>query len=136
MSDESTRRLLKLAGFRTLADNSNMPKVKGYCPMGCGQTLVHDSGEVVCTDYQCPRPWASTELLNDPETGHVVDLDEHGFTVRHPLRERLDDELLSCDLHEWLVCNRPPVQLGLRYRVAGNPGDAHAWTPLDIGEET
>jgi hypothetical protein len=79
----------------------------GYCPVGCGPTLVigiadpisHDTGRVVCGSPSCPRPGAAGELLADQETEHIVFLGEDDFTLRHPLRERLDDDLMTCELH-------------------------------------
>lgn len=39
------------------------------------------------------------------------------FTLRHPLRERLDDALMECSIHADLAAGAgPPVALG-RYRV-------------------
>jgi hypothetical protein len=93
-------------------------KVKGYCPMGCGQTLFIASGTyITCLWIDCPRPDAVADLLEDREREHVVVLTKREFTVRHPLRERLDDELLTCDLHKWIASRSgPPAALG-RYRV-------------------
>ena len=93
-------------------------KVAGYCPMGCGQTLFLGSGGyVTCSLDVCPRPDAAADLLDDPEAHHIVKLVDSRFTVRHPLRERLDDELMRCSLHEWLVgLSGPPRRPGT-YRV-------------------
>lgn len=66
--------------------------VGGYCPMGCGQTLV---------------------VLADPEVEHVVRLDETEFSLQHPLRERLQGRLLDCGMHGRITSPR-----GLRARVA------------------
>lgn len=74
--------------------------------MGCGETLEHhDEGQIRCRHMRCPRPGAVTELLLDDETEHIVSFTKDGFTVKHPLRERLDDGLLTCDLHAYL-CER------------------------------
>lgn len=105
----------------------------GFCPMGCGPTLVigianpiaHDAGRVVCDSVSCPRPSAASEVLADQETEHVVTMALDGFTLRHPLRERLDDALLSCTLHLRLNRGYPSdVAPGL-YRVTSHGG---TWT--------
>lgn len=93
--------------------------VAGYCPMGCGQTLfVGGAGCVTCSYIGCPRPSAVDELLADGETEHIVTIREDGFTVQHPLRERLDDDLHECELHQELQAGgcMPAWELG-RYRV-------------------
>lgn len=101
-------------------------EVKGFCPMGCGQTLFLGSGGyVTCSRIECPRPDAVADLLEDSEAEHVVLFGDDAFTVRHPLRERLDDALMSCVLHEHLAgLAGPPVSPG-RYRATGSGG---RWT--------
>lgn len=77
-------------------------RLAGYCPMGCGQTLfVAAGGYITCARLTCPRPDAVASLLEDQETDHVVAFGLIGFTIRHPLRERLGDALMGCDLHAW-----------------------------------
>lgn len=72
-------------------------KVNGYCPMGCGRTIYTNvMGEVHCADPGCPRFDAVDQILNEQETEHVVRLSYDGWSMKHPLRERLDDELLHC----------------------------------------
>ncbi|MDJ1137917.1 DUF6085 family protein [Streptomyces iconiensis] len=99
--------------------------VAGHCPMGCGETLMlGEGGCVTCRKLNCPQPDAVTTLLDDSETEHLVEFRETGFTIRHPLRERLGDALMECELHEWCASfNRPPVAPG-RYRVSRLP---NAW---------
>lgn len=99
---------------------SNIEMVSGFCPMGCGATLRRRDSDaaIVCTGNACPRPEAVHELLQVQETEHVVQFGEGGFTVLHPLRERLDDSLMICDLH--LHCARmpgPPEAGTGRYRA-------------------
>lgn len=96
--------------------------VAGYCPMGCGMTLVlagqewAGEGNVICTAAECPAPDAVFRILQNPETEHIVSFSEEHFTVTHPLRERLGD-MAECDLHQWLASLAgPPVQPG-RYRA-------------------
>lgn len=137
-----------------------MIKIDGYCPMGCGQTLFVsvvdvaavialgqfgreadiDSrrtppGVVTCSYVDCPRPTAVDELLSDTETEHVVVFTDHGFTVRHPLRERLDDRLLLCHLHAWIAdAGHPPAKPGTyRVRSATLSESAGRWTFEEVG---
>jgi hypothetical protein len=101
-----------------------MTDVTGNCPMGCGRTLfLGKGGYITCSYVHCPRPDAVADLLADRETEHLATFDADGFTIRHPLRERLDNALMTCDLHA-LCANMPgpPVQPGT-WRVTG-PG----WT--------
>jgi hypothetical protein len=97
--------------------------VRGYCPMGCGETLfIASGGYVTCSFLHCPAPDAVATILDDRETEHVVELGEENFTVRHPLRERLNDELLTCDLHNWLMGLDGPPRLPGRYRASHRYG--------------
>lgn len=92
--------------------------IAGYCPMGCGKTLFFaEGGHVTCSYVTCPNPGGVDELLHDRETEHIVNFTESGAAIRHPLRERLGDALLNCELHETLASyDGPPVKPG-RYRV-------------------
>lgn len=105
-----------------------MRKISGYCP-ACGGPWLSSSadGYIVCTSLDCPRPTAVDELLEDRETEHIVVFGDAVFTIKHPLRERLDDALLKCRLHEWLASrDGPPAKPGTyRARVAAS-GDS--WT--------
>lgn len=77
--------------------------LEGYCPRGCGQTLYAEemnvSNRIICMGEACDDPVAVNKLLQDSETEHVVRFSLHDFTVRHPLRERIGDELMDCDAH-------------------------------------
>ena len=100
--------------------------IAGRCP-ACGwESLTLAAGNrIICTRLECPRPTAADEILADAETEHVVQLGEATFTVRHPLRERLDDALLTCDLADWIAaCDGPPRPPG-RWRVT--PADNGSW---------
>lgn len=104
-------------------------KVAGHCPMGCGQTLFLGSGGyVTCSLDVCPNPTAAADILADPEAHHIVDLTEAGFTVRHPLRERLGDELMSCSLHTWVAKLPGPPRVPGRYRVLTPVDGAVQWS--------
>jgi hypothetical protein len=105
--------------------------IPGYCPMGCGETLFRASGGyITCSWIGCPRPDAASDILHDQETDHTVEFREDSFTLRHPLRERLDDELTACGLHAYIASqDGPPPQLGT-YRVTrtGSDGSSLLWT--------
>jgi uncharacterized protein DUF6085 len=102
--------------------------VQGFCPVGCGETLfLAADSRVMCSGPDCPRPSAVTDLLADTESEHIVVFGAAEFTVRHPLRERLDDALMDCDLHSDIAAMPgPPVKPG-RYRARWT--DYHAETP-------
>lgn len=74
--------------------------VAGFCPMGCGKTLhIRWRGIVECRAKDCPRPDAVTVILADPETEHLVVVGEFGYTIQHPLRERVHGALFECSVH-------------------------------------
>lgn len=89
--------------------------------MGCGPHLhLMPAGVLKCLNRSCPRPMAAHELLSESESEHTVMFDDEEFTVRHPLRERLDaaDELFSCPVHA--MCSNlpgPPGGMTGRYRA-------------------
>jgi Family of unknown function (DUF6085) len=97
-----------------MAEVAYVRTVEGYCPMGCGPTLTLGAGGcITCTHLDCPRPDAVTGLLADREAEHIVLFSETEFTVRHPLRERLDDALMECELHKDIAAMAgPPVRPG------------------------
>jgi len=101
------------------------PSVAGFCPMGCGETLyLNHYGYVACWAQGCPRPGAVKEILADPETEHIVVLaPTKTFNVKHPLRERIEDQLLGCQLAA-TIRSSPGIR-GLpagRYRVIRQRG--------------
>jgi hypothetical protein len=96
-------------------------EIRGYCPAcGHGSLVIRSAmlvpATVMCCWPDCPRPTAAHEILADRESEHVVDLGVEGFTLRHPLRERLDDALMDCDVHARLAAGGPPASTG-RFRV-------------------
>lgn len=97
-----------------------LPKVAGRCPMGCGATLfVGAGGHVTCSLLGCPRPTAADELLHLP-TEHYVVFDEHGWTLEHPARERIEGAMHGCAVYEQLrALDGAPVRPG-RYLVSGD----------------
>lgn len=108
-------------------------KIAGGCPMGCGPTLfLANSGNVMCSRLECPRPTAVSEILDDRETEHLVTFDLSGFVVKHPLRERLDDALMACQLHDFIAgLDGQPIEPGL-YRAVED-GDSWVWSPVATG---
>lgn len=78
--------------------------VQGYCPMGCGETLGMNeaTGRIHCRELDCPMPLAVDTLLADAETEHVVTLTEKGWSCKHPMRERVNDELLDCPFARYM----------------------------------
>jgi len=79
-----------------------MPPIRdvvGYCPMGCGPHLhVMSGGMIKCLDPECPNPGAVTHILSDQETEHVAEITDDGWTLKHPLRERLGGDLFACEM--------------------------------------
>lgn len=76
-----------------------MIKITGYCPMGCGQTLfLGEGGYVTCSMLSCPNPTSVSDLLDDLQTEHVMTVTREGFTLRHPLRERIGRKLEECEM--------------------------------------
>lgn len=111
-----------------------MPDVQGYCPMGCGKTLMLGTGgHITCRNIPCPNPTAVDSILGWPEHEHIVTFGDTDFSILHPLRERLNHELVNCELHKF--CHSlagPPVRPG-RYR-ARRSGDRWTWEALDHSE--
>lgn len=102
--------------------------MRGYCPMGCGETLVvhTGTGNITCAATGCPDRDALAKILADPETEHVAVFDDTGFSVQHPLRERIDGELFDCDLWERLRnLSGPPDGQG-RFRVTVREPDGYS----------
>ena len=110
------------------------PHVVGHCP-ACGSSslFLGEGGHVTCARLDCPNPAAVNELLDDRETEHIVEFGKADFTVRHPLRERIGDALMACDLHQYVAgLDGPPVLRG-RYRARWT-GTRWTWEPVDRGE--
>jgi len=105
--------------------------VEGYCPMGCGRTLfLAEGGYITCSYRLCPKRDAVADIIADKITEHVVWFGESGFTIRHPLRERLGDQLLECALHEYAVnLDGPPVAPG-KYRATARTDGGWAWEAM------
>jgi hypothetical protein len=93
----------------TMTGESNYYSVKGVCP-ACGAReleLRKVERTVFCIARGCPDRDAVQKILNDSEIHHTVRFDSSGFfNAKHPLRERVDAELLDCEVHaainDWL----------------------------------
>jgi hypothetical protein len=110
-------------------------KVNGFCPMGCGETLiVGDNGDVMCLNIKCPDAEMVTKVLTDPETEHVAKFTPEHFVLKHPLKERGHiDEMEGCGLHTWLSgLGGPPVPLG-NYRAIQVGPEHWNFEPLPEG---
>lgn len=91
--------------------------------MGCGKTLfVGNGGHITCSWVQCPNPAAVDEILANAETEHIVEIVGNKppeVRVKHPLRERVNDELFECELYAECLSvmhSRRPIKSGT-YRV-------------------
>lgn len=99
--------------------------------MGCGESLfVGNEGHITCAYLECPNPTAVDDILCDPETDHIIELFSNTFNVRHPLRERLNDDLLQCHIGEWLVEKGGPPYANGRYRVIWDGTGYGHWIKL------
>lgn len=96
--------------------------------MGCGETLfVGEGGRITCSWKECPDPAAVDKILADEETNHIIELREDGYTIQHPLKERIDDGLFACNLQSAfskavVLHGEVPLDLG-RYRVVRYEGE-------------
>lgn len=99
-----------------------MVPLEGFCPT-CGmRTLCMENAlplnRIICTSGACPDPHSAQRILQDAQTDHLVDFGGAGFTIRHPLRERLDDALMDCELHLALMgMPGPPEGRPGKFRV-------------------
>lgn len=80
--------------------------VQGYCP-ACGQQKLHvhsEVGMIHCLNPKCPDSGAANKILQDPEVEHVVTFKGEGsWVTRHPLKERVGNQLVECEVHDLLV---------------------------------
>lgn len=110
-----------------------MEKVQGYCPMGCGRTLfLGVGGYVTCSYIQCPKPDAVVDILADRESEHIVILSGGTFSIKHPLRERVDGDLFDCLLDRYLrQLDGPPLKPGT-YRARRNASGSWRWEEVHV----
>lgn len=111
--------------------------MKGFCPLGCPDGLVvgPDRFSLMCPSPTCPRPNAVMEILTDTE--HIIVIKDGGmYTIRHPLKERLDDELMTCFFQSRLntYCAFYYLPEPGRYRAIPSDG-GWTWTLLDQPKE-
>lgn len=95
-------------------------KINGYCPMGCGETLwaTLERG-IICRNRDCPDATVVSKVLSDPEVGHIAQVGVAGWTLMHPLHERLGEqpEMFTCAVAQWLRSHsEAPADAGT-YRV-------------------
>jgi uncharacterized protein DUF6085 len=113
-----------------------MVQVAGCCP-ACGkaelavQSYTDEYPErclVRCQSPGCPRPMAASEILAETEIAHLLLADEEGWTLKHPLLERVEGRLFFCPVAALVRERGVPARPGV-YRVP----DAHLetlWTYL------
>lgn len=107
-------------------------KLNGFCPMGCGETL-RGQPNIVCSNPLCFDSGAVTAILADPETEHVVRLGDDGWSMKHPLRERVSNTLLGCDEGAWIGDHGEEMlhRLGPgRFRMSWNGCPDYGFEPL------
>lgn len=108
--------------------------VNGYCP-ACGkQTLVLSVlSNLRCRNTACPDRNVAHTMLSRPSHHHVVRLTNAGYKIRHPLAERVDDQLFSCELDRYLSsCFTAPQAIGTytvvaREKRAENQSERWEW---------
>jgi hypothetical protein len=96
-------------------------RVQGHCPAcGSASLFLGDGGYVTCGRLDCSCRSAASDILAERETEHVVVFKAGSFTVKHPLRERINDELLTCELHAYISrLDGPPTMPGVYRAVMG-----------------
>lgn len=98
-------------------ENQRLIVVYAHCPACGGPDLIAkpvpdpdnnpngDYAVLYCWRENCPDPDAANKILGDNEIHHIVrfDSDSETFNVKHPLRERVNSELLDCSIHSVVV---------------------------------
>lgn len=98
--------------------------IRGFCPMGCGETLFRGTGgHITCWALKCPNPSAVDKILADPQVGHIVRTDEFDFAIQHPLAERIGGSLFDCELERFLTGLATSPQPPGFYKVTGTGTD-------------
>jgi hypothetical protein len=91
-----------------------------------GQPMPHAQGQAYMAAVHAGsiealvESGAADDVLADPDTNHVATFHAVGFTIRHPLHERLAGGLESCALYEYCAAMTNPPPPG-RYRVDRDP---------------
>lgn len=101
--------------------------LEGHCPTCGNQTLYAEEmrvvNRIICMGDDCPDPHSVHRILQDSQTDHIVHFSGAGFTIRHPLRERIDDALIDCELHLALMgFPGPPEGRSGRFRAFQKDG--------------
>src|ERR1017187_5858481 len=102
-----------------------MTHIDGYCP-SCGsrQLVASDDGQILCKQEGCALPSAASQILNQGgETGHILESRDDGWTLMHPLRERLEGGLFRWAVADTVNAIGPPAMLGY-YRILAAAGTA------------
>lgn len=74
------------------------------------------------------RPWVpNAQTL---PTDHVVQFRPDGFTIQHPLHERLAGNLWDCRVHQYMSEHQPPDTLLGLHSFTWAPDGSPALTPL------
>ena len=84
--------------------------IQGHCPHGCGATLEVNivTGQLSCSNGECPNPNAVQAILDHNEPNHIVRIEEEGWVIKHPLLERVEDRLFDCEVGRTLAMLPPP----------------------------
>lgn len=114
--------------------------IDGFCPMCGSQTLYAEEmrvvNRIICIGDDCPDPQATHRILSDSSTDHLVTFTGSGFTIRHPLRERIDDALMDCELHLHLMSMPgPPEGRPGVFQISGEGGN-WALQRLPVNQES
>ena len=95
------------------------------CP-ACRERKLHlmTSGLIRCNNPGCPRPRAAQEILEGDAGVDIVQINGNGgFSILHPLRERIEGGLFDCPVNRYLASLEDPPALPGRYRaVLGEDG--------------
>jgi hypothetical protein len=108
------------------------------CPM-CSERKLHIlvSGVIRCLNRKCPRPMGAQEILDGDPGADIVQIDEGGFSILHPLRERIDGGLFDCPVNKAILAMAEPPAPPGRYRAALGEDRALNLTPVEeAGQES
>lgn len=121
--------------------------IGGFCPACGGKNTIlaprHATlGVLHCSAEGCPDKMAAAKILSEPEIHHVVNFNGEGyFNVKHPLRERIDDQLLNCEIHDVIIAEcqhygvpgKGPWRIRKRDDVPGEEANEWPWLWERIG---
>jgi hypothetical protein len=120
----------------------HFPSLDARCP-ACGAegSLYRGfQGRITCSTEECPDAGAVHNLLNDPHLmDHLVKVIEQdgtvpGWTIRHPLVERIHDRLFQCHYGMELAMQRQAnLDLGPGVYVVERTPRGRRWhlTPVE-----